>query len=63
MAELYTFRPLFPGRSEIDELFRICAILGPPTKVCSEGFNFTKSHNVCIGSVARGSKTCSYNEL
>ncbi|CAI8048221.1 Serine/threonine-protein kinase MAK [Geodia barretti] len=32
MAELYTFRPLFPGRSEIDELFRICAILGPPTK-------------------------------
>ena len=37
MAELYTFRPLFPGRSEIDELFRICAILGPPTKVCSVG--------------------------
>lgn len=34
MAEVYTFRPLFPGRSEIDELFRICAVLGAPSKVC-----------------------------
>ena len=33
MAELYNFHPLFPGRSEIDELFRICAVLGTPTKV------------------------------
>lgn len=33
MAEVYTFRPLFPGRSEVDEIFKICAILGPPTKV------------------------------
>ena len=33
MAEVYTFRPLFPGRSEVDEIFRICAILGSPTKV------------------------------
>jgi hypothetical protein len=32
MAEVYTFRPLFPGRSEVDEIFRICAILGSPTK-------------------------------
>ena len=33
MAEVYTFRPLFPGRSEVDEIFRICAILGSPSKV------------------------------
>ena len=33
MAELYTLRPLFPGSSEIDELFKICAVLGTPKKV------------------------------
>jgi len=33
MAELYTFRPLFPGNSEIDEIFKICSILGTPDKV------------------------------
>ncbi|KAL0271025.1 UNVERIFIED_CONTAM: hypothetical protein PYX00_008270 [Menopon gallinae] len=32
MAELYTFRPLFPGNSEIDEMFKICSILGTPDK-------------------------------
>ena len=33
MAEVYTFRPLFPGASEVDEIFKICSILGTPTKV------------------------------
>ena len=33
MAELYTLRPLFPGSSEIDKLFKICTILGTPSKV------------------------------
>lgn len=33
MAELFTFRPLFPGTSEIDEIFKICSILGTPDKV------------------------------
>uniref|UniRef100_A0A0C9R7E2 non-specific serine/threonine protein kinase n=1 Tax=Fopius arisanus TaxID=64838 RepID=A0A0C9R7E2_9HYME len=32
MAELYTFRPLFPGKSEIDEIFKICAVIGTPDK-------------------------------
>lgn len=31
MAELYTLRPLFPGSSETDEIFKICAVLGTPT--------------------------------
>ena len=34
MAELYTLRPLFPGSSEIDQLFKICSVLGTPSKVC-----------------------------
>ncbi|XP_026481627.1 probable serine/threonine-protein kinase DDB_G0268078 [Ctenocephalides felis] len=32
MAELYTFRPLFPGNSEVDEIYKICAVLGTPEK-------------------------------
>ena len=31
MAELYTFRPLFPGSSESDELYKICSVMGSPT--------------------------------
>lgn len=38
MAELYTLRPLFPGSSEADEIYKICAILGTPTmKSWNEG--------------------------
>lgn len=33
MAELYTLRPLFPGTSEVDEIFKICQVLGTPKKV------------------------------
>merc|ERR1719399_2262079 len=32
MAELYTPRPLFPGSSESDELYKICSVLGTPTQ-------------------------------
>jgi protein kinase len=31
LAELYTLRPLFPGSSEADELYKVCALLGTPT--------------------------------
>eukprot|EP01062_Namystynia_karyoxenos_P080904 TRINITY_DN8795_c0_g1_i1.p1 TRINITY_DN8795_c0_g1~~TRINITY_DN8795_c0_g1_i1.p1 ORF type:complete len:381 (+),score=119.59 TRINITY_DN8795_c0_g1_i1:135-1277(+) len=31
MAELYLMRPLFPGTSETDEIFKICSVLGTPT--------------------------------
>ncbi|VDM16204.1 unnamed protein product, partial [Wuchereria bancrofti] len=32
MAELYMLRPLFPGTSELDQLFKIITILGTPNK-------------------------------
>ncbi|KAL2083434.1 hypothetical protein ACEWY4_021207 [Coilia grayii] len=32
MAELYTLRPLFPGSSEVDTIFKICQVLGTPRK-------------------------------
>jgi len=31
MAEMYTMRPLFPGTSESDMMFKICSVLGSPT--------------------------------
>lgn len=34
MAEIFTFRPLFPGSSEIDQIFKICSVIGTPDKVC-----------------------------
>ena len=31
MAELFTLRPLFPGASEADQIYKICSVLGSPT--------------------------------
>ena len=39
-AECYTLRPLFPGSSEIDQLFKICSVLGTPSKVFIFQFDF-----------------------
>ena len=33
MAEVYTGRPLFPGSGSVDQIFKICSILGTPTRV------------------------------
>ncbi|XP_070014465.1 cyclin-dependent kinase F-4-like [Nicotiana sylvestris] len=32
MAELLTLRPLFPGLSEADEIYKICCVIGTPSK-------------------------------
>ncbi|XP_059501564.1 serine/threonine-protein kinase ICK-like isoform X2 [Stegostoma tigrinum] len=46
MAELYTLRPLFPGSSEIDEIFKICQVLGTPKKNnWSEGYQLAAAMN------------------
>ena len=31
MAEMFTLRPLFPGTSEADEIYKICSVLGTPS--------------------------------
>jgi serine/threonine protein kinase len=31
MAELYMLRPLFPGNSEVDQMYKVCAVLGSPS--------------------------------
>ena len=32
LAELYMLRPLFPGKNETDQMYKICAVLGSPTQ-------------------------------
>ncbi|XP_042438778.1 cyclin-dependent kinase F-4-like [Zingiber officinale] len=32
MAELFTLRPLFPGASEVDEIYKICSVIGSPNE-------------------------------
>ncbi|KAI1288432.1 Serine/threonine-protein kinase MAK [Halotydeus destructor] len=46
MAEMYTLQPLFPGRSEIDQIFRTCSVLGTPDKKeWPEGFQLAVAMN------------------
>ncbi|XP_014035647.1 serine/threonine-protein kinase ICK isoform X1 [Salmo salar] len=46
MAELYTLRPLFPGSSEVDTIFKICQVLGTPMKNdWLEGFQLSAAMN------------------
>ncbi|GAB2215791.1 hypothetical protein Droror1_Dr00020192 [Drosera rotundifolia] len=32
MAELFSLRPLFPGSSEADEIYKVCSLMGSPTE-------------------------------
>lgn len=46
MAELYTFRPLFPGASEPDEIYKVCSVLGSPSmKTWPEGMKLASAMN------------------
>mmetsp|Transcript_33356 Transcript_33356/g.56179 ORF Transcript_33356/g.56179 Transcript_33356/m.56179 type:complete len:500 (-) Transcript_33356:1037-2536(-) len=46
LAELFTLRPLFPGSSEADELYKICSVLGPPTSsTWPDGIKLANSMN------------------
>ncbi|XP_041659695.1 serine/threonine-protein kinase MAK-like [Cheilinus undulatus] len=46
MAELYTLRPLFPGNSEVEEIFKICQVLGSLKKSdWPEGYNLATALN------------------
>ncbi|KAM8860198.1 serine/threonine-protein kinase ICK-like [Spinachia spinachia] len=46
MAELYTLRPLFPGSSEVDTIFKVCTVLGTPKKNdWPEGYHLASAMN------------------
>ncbi|CAL1275870.1 unnamed protein product, partial [Larinioides sclopetarius] len=63
MAELYNLRPLFPGRSEIDQIFRIASVLGTPDKAewpegyrlaAQMNFHFPKFSQISLADVVPG---------
>jgi protein kinase len=46
MAEMFTLRPLFPGTSEGDQLYKICSVLGNPTHATwAEGMKLAAAMN------------------
>ncbi|XP_066375896.1 cyclin-dependent kinase F-4-like [Miscanthus floridulus] len=60
IAELFSLRPLFPGSSEPDELYKICSILGTPNQrtwpeglqlAASIGFQFPKCESIHLSEV------------
>lgn len=55
MAELYMLRPLFPGTSEADEIYKICSIMGTPTQqVWPEGLKLAAAMNFRWGEGGGG---------
>ena len=45
LAELYTLKPLFPGTSETDQLFKICNICGSPSEsTWPDGWHLLQKH-------------------
>ncbi|KAK7198659.1 mitogen-activated protein kinase 9 [Novymonas esmeraldas] len=52
-AELYLCRPLFPGTSESDQLFKICTVLGSPApNEWDEGYQLARRMNVRFPTIA-----------
>jgi protein kinase len=46
IAELYMLRPLFPGSSEADQIYKICSIMGSPTmRTWPEGIRLASQMN------------------
>ena len=44
MAEMYRLQPLFPGMSEIDQLYKVTCVLGTPTKVHLDAICYMIEH-------------------
>lgn len=46
MAELYMLRPLYPGKSEMDQIYKLCAVMGSPNKFeWPEGYTLASEMN------------------
>ncbi|KAI8915998.1 kinase-like domain-containing protein, partial [Gorgonomyces haynaldii] len=59
MAELFNLEPLFPGSSEIDQLFRICNVLGTPINEQDQlanamNFKFPQANGLALETVIQG---------
>ena len=48
MAEMYRLQPLFPGMSEIDQLYKVTCVLGTPAKVCRDALRYITEHSISV---------------
>ncbi|XVF21332.1 hypothetical protein REPUB_Repub12eG0081700 [Reevesia pubescens] len=52
LSELYTSSPIFPGESEIDQLHKICCVLGAPDWTCfPEATNISRLINITYSEI------------
>ncbi|XP_065875965.1 serine/threonine-protein kinase MHK isoform X2 [Euphorbia lathyris] len=52
LAELFTLSPIFPGESEIDQLYKICCVLGSPDWNTFPGAtNVSRLMNICYSEI------------
>ncbi|XP_015582032.2 serine/threonine-protein kinase MHK isoform X2 [Ricinus communis] len=52
LAELFTLSPIFPGESEIDQLYKICCVLGTPDWTTFPGAtNISRLMNICYSEI------------
>ncbi|KAL0459940.1 UNVERIFIED_CONTAM: Serine/threonine-protein kinase MHK [Sesamum latifolium] len=52
LAELFTFCPIFPGESEIDQLYKICCVLGAPDwNTFPEATNISRLLNITCSDI------------
>ncbi|KAL0369433.1 UNVERIFIED_CONTAM: Serine/threonine-protein kinase MHK [Sesamum angustifolium] len=52
LAELFTFCPIFPGESEIDQLYKICCVLGAPDwNAFPEATNISRLLNITCSDI------------
>ncbi|XP_059594211.1 serine/threonine-protein kinase MHK isoform X2 [Vitis vinifera] len=52
LAELFTLCPIFPGESEIDQLYKICCVLGTPDwTIFSEATNISRLLSVSYSEI------------
>eukprot|EP00249_Psilotum_nudum_P018906 c27013_g1_i2 orf=1147-2457(+) len=53
MAELFTLRPLFPGESEADEIYKICSVIGTPNhQTWAQGMELSYAMNFAFPQFA-----------
>ena len=47
VAEMYLMRPLFQGNSEMDQISKICSVLGSPSnEIWPEGFKHASKKGI-----------------
>ncbi|KAL1162879.1 hypothetical protein V6Z11_A07G232100 [Gossypium hirsutum] len=59
LAELFTLSPIFPGESEIDQLYKICCVLGAP-----DWISFPEATNISrLINISYSDQLCSWDPL